>query len=95
MAHGSRKEYFVVFGYLFVLTVLEVAVVKFELGKLATGSALVLLALAKAIAVALFYMHLKSEKTILKVMIAIPMAIPLVYALVLCVEAAVRLHAWG
>jgi len=95
MAHASRKEYFIVFFYLAVLTMLEIGVVKIGLSTLLKGSALVLLALAKATAVALFYMHLKSEVKILKVMIAIPMCIPLIYALVLCVEAAVRLGVWG
>lgn len=95
MAHASRKQYFVVFGWLFVLTVLEVAVVKLEIGKLATGTALVGLALTKAAAVALFYMHLKTEVKPLKLLVMIPMCIPVVYAFVLCVEAAVRLRVWG
>lgn len=95
MAHASRKQYFVVFAWLFVLTILEVAVVKFEIGKLATGLALVGLAVTKAAAVGLFYMHLKSEVRVLKLMVVVPLCIPPIYALVLCVEAAVRLGGWG
>ncbi len=95
MAHASRKEYFVIFVWLFVLTILEVAVVKFELGKLATATALVGLAVTKAVMVALFYMHLKTERKPLKLLVLIPMCIPVVYALILCIEAAVRYQVWG
>ena len=49
------------------------------------------LALVKAILVALFYMHLKSETRILKWSVFIPMSIPAFYALILVVEAAWRM----
>ena len=42
--------------------------------------------------VGLFYMHLKHETRILKLTVAIPMATPMVYALVLIAEAAWRLR---
>lgn len=95
MAHSSRKEYFAIFGVLFVLTVLEVVVAQLPgIPKGVVISALVLLAIAKAVCVALFYMHLKHETKVLKWTIAVPLAIPPIYALVLVAEAAWRLLRW-
>ncbi len=93
MAESHRKEYIVIFGWLTVLTIVEVGVV--YIPGIAMGllvSALVGLALVKASLVGLFYMHLKSETNILRLGVAIPMAIPLFYALVLIAEAAWRLE---
>jgi cytochrome c oxidase subunit 4 len=92
MAHVNRKEYWVVFIALAVLTALEVGVVYVPgIGKGLLVSALILLALAKAACVGLFYMHLKHETRILKLTVAIPLATPAVYAVVLVLEAAWRL----
>jgi caa(3)-type oxidase subunit IV len=94
-AHGhtpDRRQYFVIFGVLFVLTVLEVVVAQLPgIGKAFLGTALVGLALAKAACVGLFYMHLKHETRILRVGVAIPLAAPALYAFVLIAEAAWRL----
>jgi caa(3)-type oxidase subunit IV len=96
-AHGhghkpDRREYFVIFGVLFVLTVLEVVIAQIPgLSKVLLGTALVGLALAKAACVGLFYMHLKHETRILRVGVAIPLAAPALYAFVLIAEAAWRL----
>jgi cytochrome c oxidase subunit 4 len=92
MAHVNRKEYWVVFLVLFILTVLEVAVVYIPgIRKGLLVSALVALAVAKAVCVALFYMHLKHETKIMKLTVLIPMATPALYAIVLILEAAWRL----
>jgi cytochrome c oxidase subunit 4 len=92
MAHVNRKEYWVVFVALAVLTALEVAVVYVPgIPKGLLVSALILLAVAKASCVGLFYMHLKHETRILKLTVAIPLATPAVYAVVLVLEAAWRL----
>jgi len=92
MAHDHRKLYWQIFVMLFVLTVLEVGVVYIPgIGKGLLIAALVLLALVKAALVGLFYMHLSSETTELKLTVAIPMMIPMFYALVLIVEASWRL----
>lgn len=98
-AHGdhhehkpNRKEYFYVFVVLFVLTVLEVVVAQVPgLSKTLLGLALVGLAVTKAAAVGLYYMHLKHETRVLRLTVAIPMATPAVYALVLIAEGAWRL----
>jgi caa(3)-type oxidase subunit IV len=93
MAESHRKEYIVIFAWLTVLTVVEVGVVYIpgiSMGLLI--SALIGLALVKASLVGLYYMHLKTETNVLRLGVAIPMAIPLFYALVLIAEAAWRLE---
>jgi cytochrome c oxidase subunit 4 len=91
MAHVNRKEYFVIFVVLAVLTALEIGVVKMPgIGRTLMVIALIGLAVTKAAIVGLFYMHLRYETRILKLTIAIPMATPAFYALVLIAEAAYR-----
>jgi len=51
---------------------------------------LISLALAKATLVALFFMHLKNETRSLKMVVAIPMTFPALYAVVVIVEAIAR-----
>jgi caa(3)-type oxidase subunit IV len=88
----NRKEYMVIFLVLFVLTVLEVAVAQVPgISKTLLALALVSLAIAKAAFVGLYYMHLKHETNVLKLTVAIPLATPAVYAIVLIAEAAWRL----
>lgn len=93
--HGGhkidRKEYWKIFVVLFVLTVLEVVVAQLPgIGKMTLGFTLVGLAVTKAACVGLYYMHLKHETQILKLTVALPMATPAVYALILIAEAAWR-----
>ena len=91
MSHVNRKEYMVIFVVLAVLTALEVGVVLVPgIGKIPLGLALVGMAITKATLVGLFYMHLKFETKIMKLTVAIPMAIPAFYAVVLLTEAAWR-----
>jgi caa(3)-type oxidase subunit IV len=98
-AHGDPhahkpniREYLVIFAVLAILTVLEVAVAKIPgLSKKLLGIALIGLALTKAGIVGLYYMHLKHETKVLKLTVALPMAAPTIYALVLISEAAWRL----
>ena len=92
--HGSsRKSYMVVFGLLFLFTVLEVAVASPRLG-ISQGPmvvSLVTLALTKAAMVGYFFMHLKSEMKALRWTVMTPFAFPALYAFVLIAEAAWRL----
>ncbi len=91
MVHVNRKEYWFIFAALFVLTVLEVAVTQVPgISKGLMVSSLILMAVAKAALVGLFYMHLKHETRVLKLTVGIPLAIPAIYALVLITEAAWR-----
>lgn len=47
--------------------------------------------LVMAVCVALFYMHLKHETRFLKITVAIPLAMPALYAVVLIAEAMWRM----
>ncbi len=64
LAH-EEPNYMKVFGWLVVLTAIEVAIVYLHLPKALLASALILLALAKAFLVAWYFMHLKNEKVVL------------------------------
>ena len=91
MAHVDRKQYMIIFVVLAVLTGLEIGVVKLPgIDRTLMIIALIALAVTKAAFVGLYYMHLKYETRVLKLTIAIPMATPAVYALVLIAEATYR-----
>jgi len=88
----NRKEYWVIFVALALLTLLEVGVTKVPgISKTLMRLALVGMALTKAGLVGMFYMHLKHETRILRLTVAIPLATPALYAVVLISEAAWRL----
>lgn len=88
----NRKEYWIIFVALLVLTILEVAVAQVPgISKTLMRLSLVGMALAKAGLVALFYMHLKHETRVLRLTVAIPLATPALYAVILISEAAWRL----
>lgn len=90
--HVNRKQYWVIWLYLLLLTVVEVGLVYVPgIPRGLMVSALFALAIAKAVLVGLFYMHLKHETRVLKWSVAIPMASPVVYAAVLMAEASWRL----
>jgi cytochrome c oxidase subunit 4 len=92
-AHShSRKQYWVIFVVLFVLTVLEVGVATPSMGVPRTPMvvALIGLALTKAALVGLFFMHLKTEMRALKLTVALPFVFPALYAVILIAEGAWR-----
>ena len=91
MSHINRKEYWVIFFVLAILTALEVGVVDVPMGKTLIITALIGLAVVKAAIVALFYMHLNHDTKIMKLSIALPLSIPAVYAVVLIMDAQMRL----
>ena len=86
----SKKEYYVIFVVLTVLTGIEVGIKYLSISRSAMITGLVGLALSKAVCVALFYMHLKSEKKALKLVVGIPMLFPAFYAVVLIIESIAR-----
>lgn len=91
-AHVSRKQYWFIWLYLLALTLAEVGVANISsLSKGWVVSALLWLAVVKAALVGLFYMHLVHETNVLKWTVAVPMATPVLYAVVLIAEAAWRL----
>jgi caa(3)-type oxidase subunit IV len=92
MAHINRKEYWIIFGWLTLLTVLEVGIVYVPgIGKTPMVVGLFGMALTKASLVGLFFMHLKHETRILRLTVAIPLAVPMFYALVLVSEGVWRM----
>jgi cytochrome c oxidase subunit 4 len=90
MAHIDRKQYWMIFGFLAVLTALEVGIVKTQVPKVPMVVALIGLALTKASLVGLYFMHLKWETKPVKLMVVLPMCAPAVYALALIADAAWR-----
>ncbi len=84
---SHKKEYFVIFVALAVLTAIEIWAAEIPgLSKFQKGSALTLLAVGKAFLVAYYYMHLKEETKWTKFIAAVPIMAG-VYATVLCLEA--------
>jgi cytochrome c oxidase subunit 4 len=90
-SHVDRKTYWIVFGALAVLTVLEVLVASAGVPKAPMVVALILLAVSKASLVGLFFMHLKHEMRALKLTVALPFLFPALYAVILIGEAGWRL----
>ena len=89
--HPHYKQYWIIFGFLAVLTAVEIAVVYLPIERWMIIAGLIFLAVLKAALVGLYFMHLIHETTILRLMIAIPLSLPPLYALVLRAEAAWRL----
>lgn len=90
-ARTSRREILAVFGGLVVMTLAELAVS--SAAGVARGprmAALALLAVAKAVLVGLFFMHLRYETRILRLTVFGPLVAPALYALALVLEAAWR-----
>lgn len=86
--HSHRKKYLLIFLLLGILTAIELAAAEWSnyTGKVISLS---VLALAKAFAVAYWYMHLEDEKAWLKFIAAIPMS-AFVYAVVVILESVNR-----
>lgn len=74
-ATHKEPNYMAVFLALAILTVLEVGVVFVPMSKVIIGIALVIMALAKASLVALYFMHLRYEKFALGVIALSPLVI--------------------
>jgi cytochrome c oxidase subunit 4 len=84
-------QYFVVFGALCVLTLVELGVATTSgIARPAAVVALISLAVAKAALIALFYMHLRFETRILRLTVLGPLAAPAAYGIILMAEAGVR-----
>lgn len=86
-----RRGYLIVFAALVALTALELLVAQTLKAHRPTMIALLIgLALTKAGCVALSFMHLAGERRPLKLLVAIPMALPPLFAVVLMLEAVWR-----
>jgi cytochrome c oxidase subunit IV len=71
--HHEEPNYMNIFWALAVLTVIEIGVVYLPLSKLVIGFLLVVLAVIKASLVALYFMHLKFERSTLGIIALTPM----------------------
>jgi cytochrome c oxidase subunit 4 len=71
---GARR-YLAIFGWLVVLTVIEVGATQMHLAKATLATFLILTALVKATLVALYFMHLRHEVRLILAMIVIPLLI--------------------
>jgi caa(3)-type oxidase subunit IV len=90
--HTEPREVLAVFGGLLVMLAVEVALVKMPgIARDQLRLALLALAVAKAVLIGFFYMHLKSETRVLRLTVLGPLAFPAVYALALMADAAWRL----
>lgn len=88
--HSHKKKYFLIFLLLGALTILELFVADgMDLTYTWKAIGLTVLALAKAVAVAYWYMHLEDEKAWLKFIAAIPMS-AFIYAVVVILESVNR-----
>jgi caa(3)-type oxidase subunit IV len=89
---GARRTYLDVFVVLVVLTAAELGLVYVPgISGRSMVVGLVLLALAKAALVLLFFMHLSGESRALKLTVILPFLLPVGYAIVLMGDALWRL----
>ena len=81
--HGDTSVYVKVFWWLFGLTIVEIAAVFLPINKLVINMSLVVLALAKASLVALYFMHLRFERRAMAILALTPLLLGalLVFAL--------------
>ena len=90
VGHKSHKrEYFLVFIALAVLTAVELVIPDMKVSQFAKASSLTFLALGKACIVGYYYMHLKDETRWMKFVALIPLA-AFVYAFVVVLESIYR-----
>lgn len=84
MAEGvsHKKEYWMIFAALAVLTILELFIPEMEASKWTKGSLLTALAVVKAGLVGWYFMHLKEERGWLKFIALIPISAFLYYVVV-------------
>jgi cytochrome c oxidase subunit IV len=85
MAASAHKHpnYMAIFWYLAILTVIELAVIFLPLPKFTIGILLCALALAKAVLVAMYFMHLRFETRTLGMVALTPLVIATLLVFVL------------
>ncbi len=90
-AARERGSYLAAFAVLVALTLVEIGLVRSGgIPHRAAVIALVAMATAKAVLIALFYMHLRYETQILRLTVLGPLVAPAVYGLLLMLDAAWR-----
>ena len=81
-AAAHRPNYLLIFGVLFVLTLIEIGVALTGVAESAQVVLLLALAFTKATLVALYYMHLKFEGPIIRIIAAVPVLLLLVIIMI-------------
>ena len=82
MTHGEPagvRTYVAIYGWLVVLTALEVAVVCMGWPRIALAAMLIATALAKAMLIALYFMHLKFDRPAVWLFPGIPIALAIFF----------------
>jgi cytochrome c oxidase subunit 4 len=79
LATGAARKYLGIFGWLVVLTVLEIGATQLHLARATLASILILTALVKATIVALYFMHLRHEVKLILGMIIFPILIAAIF----------------
>ncbi len=69
----EEPNYWKIFGWLVVLTVVEVGITYLHMPKMFLVTGLILMALVKAFLVAWYFMHLKNEKFAMIAMVGFPL----------------------
>ncbi len=91
MAHPTPKTYLAIYGWLLALTALEVGVVLAGWPQAAVVTLLLATAAAKALLIALFFMHLKFEGFAMWLLPGLPLLIGLLLVLALFPDIAFHL----
>ena len=81
-AAKHRPNYLLIFGVLFVLTLIEIGIALTGIAAAAQVAVLLALAYTKALLVALYYMHLKFEGPIIRIIAAVPVLLVLIVILI-------------
>ncbi len=81
--HPTARTYLAIYGWLIGLTILEVGVVLAGWPRGAIVTLLVSTALAKALLIALYFMHLKFDRPIVWLLPGIPVVLGIVFVLAL------------
>jgi caa(3)-type oxidase subunit IV len=82
----AKRPYMWVFLWLAVLTAIEVGVANLAFNKTLQIILLAILAVGKALLVAMFYMHLRYDKSILSVIGGFPFFLAVVMALIILAD---------
>ena len=85
-------NYIAIFWMLLILTLIEVGVAYMPIAKAPQVATLIVLAIMKALLVALFFMHLKFDRRLLAVVAVVPLALTSLVTLLLVVSASFAGH---
>jgi len=79
--HATPKTYIIIFGWLGLLTLLEIGAVMLNLERLALVIFIISTALGKATLIALYFMHLKFENRLTWLLPIVPVLLGIIFVL--------------